>query len=99
MRGLLNNFVNICPSNEVVRPVPHRKPGGWVIEEDPLVASPDNTPRNWFKYHCFTLRNTFYSQVFHCRPVQRDGGGVGEGYAHVTESYLENQTWLLGEES
>jgi hypothetical protein len=46
MRGLLNNFVNICPSNQIIRSVPHRKTSGGIIKEDPLITGPNNTPKN-----------------------------------------------------
>lgn len=66
VRRLLNNFVHISSSNEVIRSVPHRKPGGRVIEENTLIASPHHTPRSLTEnkvLFCFTIFMLPYSKT------------------------------------
>lgn len=41
---LLDRFININPSHELLRPLPHGQTRGWVIKEHPLVTRPHHTP-------------------------------------------------------
>ncbi len=40
----LDRFININPSHELLRPLPHGQTRGWVIKEHALVTRPHHTP-------------------------------------------------------
>lgn len=41
---LLNVFVHIRSTDQLLGPVPHGQPCGWVVEENAIVSCPNNTP-------------------------------------------------------